>query len=405
MTLEYGASPDKIDEFFRRKRSWSSVKDKIVHDYIRCYLKTVHALQRPILIVDAFSGPGRFGDGSDGSPLIICKAIHEQAPRAEMTCLFADSRESHRAALLENLRPYIEGRTCAAPFESCEAALTSALSLGARATLFFYLDPYGIKDLEFDMVRQIYERDLKKSTEVLINFNFRTFMRMSGNWTFNDAASEVARKVKTGKVDTLNRVMGGDYWQKILSQTGIDKVNREIAVMDAYLQRVREYFPFAYAIPVKERTDDDTSIPDDELAHYHLIFGSRSRRAVVYMNDVALNALEPYLAQFKEGLLFDFTPRRYQPAEVAVVKNGIVDSVRASPLRRPEILERIIPTYFMHYRAKEYRAMIDELTFQEGRLFADPSGLKRRGKLNDDVLLSATPYGPAPPTPKAAELF
>jgi hypothetical protein len=63
----------------------------------------------------------------------------------------------------------------------------------------------------------IYDRDTKHSTEALINFSFRTFMRMSGNWNYADSASQVSGKVKQGKIETLNRVMGGDYWLEIIT--------------------------------------------------------------------------------------------------------------------------------------------------------------------------------------------
>lgn len=393
MDCRYGSGPDEVDEFFRTKRSWSKVKDKIVGDYIDCYLKTVHNLKRPILIVDGFAGPGRFGDDTAGSPLIICNAISERSKgRVEMSCLFADTHPGHRAALERNLTEYIGRGISDLPYEECAQALTRALELGAGLTVFFYLDPYGIKDLDFDMVRQIYERNPNRSTEVLINFNFRTFMRMSGNWNYSDSASEVSRKVKESKAETVNRVMGGDYWKNIITDPKLDKIAREDAVVNAYLARVREFFTYAYAIPVKERKEDEYGIPDDQLARYHLIFGTRSPRAVVYMNDVALIALEPYLRQFKEGLLFDFTPQRYQSIDREHAKKAVVDAVSTKPLKRPDIYEKVIPEFFMHHRSKEYRAMIDELTFKEGRLFPDKRTMKRANKLNDDTLLSGKPW-------------
>lgn len=393
MDYRYGPAASDIDEFFRAKRSWSKVKDKVVGDYIVCYLKTVHTLRRPILIVDGFCGPGRFGDGSDGSPLIICKAIGDRLKgRASMGCLFSDCRAGHRAALAYNLAGYIHQGLCERPYEDCSQALERALEIGAGSTIFFYLDPYGIKDLEFEMVRQIYQRNTAQSTEVLINFNFRTFMRMSGNWNYSDSASEVSRKVKEGKVETVDNVMGGDYWRRIITDPKLGKIEREEAVVKEYVANVRKFFTYAYAIPVKERQEGENHIPDDELAHYHLIFGTRNSRAVTYMNDVALNALEPYFRQFKEGLLFDFTPQRYQPIDRERAKTAIVDAVNARPLRRPDIFEVIIPAYFMHHRTKEYRAMIDELTFKEARLFPDATTMKLANKLNDDTLLSSKPW-------------
>jgi hypothetical protein len=254
------------------------------------------------------------------------------------------------------------------------------------------VDPYGIRELEFDVVRQIYARDPRQSTEVLINFNFRTFMRMSGNWNYGDAPSDVSRRVKESKIETVNRVMGGDYWLGIVTDPKLHKIAREDAVVNGYLARVREFFTYAYAIPVKERREDEYEVPADELARYHLIFGTRSPRAVVYMNDVAIAALEPYLRQFKEGLLFDFTPERHQPIDRDHVKSAVVDAVSATPLRRPDIFEKVIPQFFMHHRSKDYRAIIDELTFKEGRLHPDRRTMKRAGQLNDDTLLSVQPW-------------
>lgn len=393
MDYHYGSKPDEVDDFFRKKRSWSTVKDEILGHYVDCYLKTVQNLQRRIIIVDGFSGPGVFGDDTPGSPLIICKSISQNTKgKVGIGCLFADVRPAHRAALEQNIAAYIKTGMSEPPYSDWSQALARALQIGGGATLFFYLDPYGIKELEFDMVRQIYERDPKKSTEVLINFNFRTFMRMSGNWGYADSASEVSRKVKQGKTDTVNQVMGGDYWQAIIMDPSLDKIGREDAVVNAYMERVRQFFPYVYAIPVKERSDEEYSVPTDELARYHLLFGTRSPRAVVYMNDVALNALEPYLSQFRDGLLFDMTPERYQAVAIEKAKEAIVQAVTTRPLKRPDIYETVIPEFFMHRRKKDYRAIIDELAFKEHRLHPDTRTMKKTGQLNDDTLLSARPW-------------
>ena len=256
----YGTRSDQIHPFFKEKREWSKVKDKIVGDYITCYLRTIHRRGRPIIIVDAFSGPGRFGDGLDGSPLIICGAIDKAPQRGVgIACVFSDSHPAHRVALEDCLASYITKGIAAKPLSEFSEALSCALREGKGSTLFFYLDPYGIKDLSFETVKQIYERDTNQSTEVLINFNFKTFMRMSGNWTYTDSAKEVALKVKKAKIETVNSAMGGNYWIQIVTNPRLDKIQRENAVVGAYMERVRRFFQYTYAIPVKEM-DDGTGV-------------------------------------------------------------------------------------------------------------------------------------------------
>jgi len=396
MSYVFGTGQDEIDPFFKEKRSWSKVKDKIVSDYVSCYLNTVHLLNREIVLVDAFSGPGQFADGTDGSPLLICKALVEiskrKGRRVGASCVFADARAAHRAALKANLADFIRVGLCGAPLNECSEAIAHAIDTHRNATIFFYLDPFGIRDIEFDLIRQIFERNPSSSTEVLINFNFRTFMRMSGNWGYDSSATEVAEKVKGSKVETVNRAMGGDYWQAIVTDPKLNKLDREDAVIQAYLERLRKLVRYAYAIPVKERADDQMNVPVDELAHYHLIFGTRSPKAVEYMNDVALNALEPYLSQFKDGLLFDLTPERYQPAPKETVKDAMVAAVTRQALLRPDIYEAVIPQFFMSYRKKDLRVMLEELVYKDGRLFADPRKIKQRGKLNDEAAISSRPW-------------
>ncbi len=94
-------------------------------------------------------------------------------------------------------------------------------------------------------MRQIYERDSAQSTEVLLNFSIRTFMRMSGNWNSDDTAATIQEKVKHGKVETINRVMGSDEWLSIVTNPSLDKTQREDAIISMYVQRLRGFFRYA----------------------------------------------------------------------------------------------------------------------------------------------------------------
>lgn len=393
MNYDYGNRSDQVHPFFRTKKEWSKVKDRIVGSYVACYLKTVQYRGTPILIIDAFAGPGKFGDDTDGSPLLISQAAMK-APNmgVRIGCLFADAHPAHREVLKSHLGEYVKAGITEAPLASFSDALSRALEIGKGSTLFFYLDPYGIKDLEFEMVKQIYERKRTQSTEVLINFSFKTFMRMSGNWKYGESPQSVEEKIKQAKVDVLNAVMGGDYWVKIITNPALDKIQRENAVVDAYMSRIREYFEYTYSIPVKEVDEDSPGVPVDDLAKYHLVFGTRSRRAVVYMNDVANLALEPYFNQFKDGLLFAMTPDRYAPVSVNKIKGAIIAALSGKPMKRPEICEAIIPDFFLQYRSKDYKKFMTELVFKDGKLFANPTTLRVKGKLNDETLLSTTPW-------------
>ncbi len=390
MNYRYGTRADEIDDFFRVKKPWSKVKDTILDKYLDAYLKTIQDRRRPILLVDGFAGPGRFDDDSEGSPLILLRRMAGTPQhKVRMSALLADSRQGHRGALAANIDGYIKAGAAEHPLADCASAIKRALEVGAQRTLFFYLDPYGIADLDFEMLRTVFCRGSAQSTEVLINFSFPTFMRMSGNWSYDETAQSVASKVKAAKIDTLNRSMGGDYWRPIVEDPSLTMTAREDAVVDAYMAQIRRYFDFVYSIPVKE---EQPGVPVDKLAKYHLIFASRNARAVRYMNDVAYDALAPYFKTFSEGLLFDLRPDRYVSPAPSVIKDEIVKIVGSQAMKRPAIYEALVPQHFMQYKTSQYRGMIDELVFDERRLFCDPSGIKRKNKMNDTTLLSTTPW-------------
>ncbi len=65
------------DTFFKEKKPWSKYKDFILDYYLTPYIAKVKNIKRPILIIDCCAGPGKFEDGTEGSPLIITKHIVE----------------------------------------------------------------------------------------------------------------------------------------------------------------------------------------------------------------------------------------------------------------------------------------------------------------------------------------
>ncbi len=55
---------DYEEDFFEGKRPWSVIKDQVLNSYMSPYLNKVKSLQKPILLIDGFAGPGVFDDQS-----------------------------------------------------------------------------------------------------------------------------------------------------------------------------------------------------------------------------------------------------------------------------------------------------------------------------------------------------
>ena len=83
-------------DFFQSKKPWSPYKDMILSYYLTPYLPKVCSLGKPVVVVDCFAGPGRFEDGSEGSPLIISKAVREMVGKGKaVSAVFIEEKRKY----------------------------------------------------------------------------------------------------------------------------------------------------------------------------------------------------------------------------------------------------------------------------------------------------------------------
>jgi len=65
----------------RSTRDWAYVKDRIIESYIPVYISAMVKRKKVPLMIDAFAGPGKYQDGSEGSPLIMINTAFETLKR------------------------------------------------------------------------------------------------------------------------------------------------------------------------------------------------------------------------------------------------------------------------------------------------------------------------------------
>ena len=103
-------------KFFERKKSWSLAKDKILSWYLVPYLSKVKSLKKHIVIVDGFAGTGKYEDGSEGSPLIICRTIENlKSKGVSATAVLIDHDKICYGELKKNIKEF-ETKKIALPF-------------------------------------------------------------------------------------------------------------------------------------------------------------------------------------------------------------------------------------------------------------------------------------------------
>jgi three-Cys-motif partner protein len=363
------------DDFFQSKKPWSPYKDMILEYYLKPYLTKVCSFGKSVVVFDCFAGPGRFEDGSDGSPLIIAKAIRQLADKGKnVSAIFIEEKKRYFKLLQTTVKDYQD--ICNAKHENFEDSAKEIAKIGRNNTVFVYIDPYGIKSLRFDVLAEIYANiDKGSSVEVLLNFNASSLVRNGlAALKCNQQDENEEELDKTMTLNDIDEIAGGDYWRDIVA-SNISFADKEDQCVIAYMQLMKKYFDEVCFYSIKEKYGH--SIPK-----YRLLFGSRHEDAFMLMNDAICNARDMFLGQqYVEGMLVDMRakdeihdPQRLQQA--------IVDSLTTS-ITRKKLISCATHKVFAEYKESEYKQTI-------GSLIKDKKILSKSGKarINDKEVLS-----------------
>lgn len=269
------------EHFFAKKKDWSTIKDNVFDYYLRPYISKILTTHRPLVIIDCFAGKGKFDDGSGGSPVIIAEHIRSALERGnkELRGIFIEKK--YVADLRMNLKGY---RNCEVWEGTFEQNIDKILQLPSKGNIFLYVDPYGIKSLDFSRFTEINDKRFS-SLEMLLNFNSFGFLREGCRLlSYEDILPEdVDEDYELDEVNTItnmNRIAHGDYWQSIVKRyRGIDRgmIMAEEFLVEEYVKHLKKLFAHIVNIPIKQRV---WNIPK-----YRLIFGTNNIDGLVLMAD------------------------------------------------------------------------------------------------------------------------
>lgn len=381
------------DNFFKKKREWSKYKDFILDYYLTPYLEKVKNLQKSIRIIDCCAGPGRFEDGSDGSPLIIAKHIEGLYNRhVDIRGLFLEKKKRLFSKLQTNLEPF--SAIAGAKHIDFRRYIDDIRSLARSSTIFLYVDPYGIKELPFSELSDIYSAIAEHNTsvEVLLNFNSAAFVRCGlvalkmDTQAFDSEEGDDEENFCNAEgmsIEQMDLIAGGDYWKKIVSAQELTFSEKELKITELYMQQMNEYFPMVCDFPVQKKYG--------QLPKYRLIYGTRHEDGMLLMNETMYKARKQFLKQeFADGLLFDTTPPEESKDMSAFAKRLFQIVKEKEPLSRKSLKLIAIMEFFCCYNNSDYSKTVTELLkgFEEMRLYS----LSGKTRINDNELLSTKPF-------------
>lgn len=384
------------ESFFKEKKPWSKYKDFILDYYLTPYIAKVKNLKRPILIIDCCAGPGKFEDGTDGSPLIITKHIVESRNNGiDIKGLFLEKERKYFKNLRNLMMPhsdYIKVHQT-----DFTGYLTKIAGMAKSHTVFLYVDPYGIKELPFEELAKIYEQINKSgaSVEVLMNFNSAGFIRcglvaLKMESTFTDSEltddfhEETLSDIQGLTPQQMDEIAGGDYWKDIVIDSNLSFAEKEQKITTAYMNQMIKYYSMVRDFPIKAKYHHKTP-------KYRLIYGTRHPDGIFLMNDIMYDARERFLkSEFADGKLFDTRPIEEERDMTAFTKNLYEIISKEQPITRKSVKLTAMQEFFCRYKTGDYsKAIIELLKGFEGLKLYSKSG---KSKINDEELLSTKQF-------------
>ncbi|HCO94219.1 MAG TPA: hypothetical protein DIU00_09755 [Phycisphaerales bacterium] len=358
-----GHKADK--SFFDEKRHWSKRKDKILECYLPPYLAKIAHLKAPILIVDAFAGPGKFGDGEPGSPLIICQSVKKALSKGlsvpvSALCIEDDRELFSQLSRLIGKFPFAEAR-----HGKFGDYIQQIQEKAKDHSVFLYVDPFTVEGLDWGRMDCVFQHlsISHMSIEILMNFNAVSFVRRGLaslklaipelNLETEDAEEIDAPLVTPPSIEGLNKVVGGNWWQNILERASSfpEKVQD---MTNGVCEQLRKRFK-------EVRQHAIIALPQHVVPKYYLIFGSRHPDALILMNEEMVKSLRTLadLARPKDPTLFEMRPVELVP-DIEKLPQIILKHA-SQPTERGTVILNVIREYFGRFSRKEIRGCIEQL--------------------------------------------
>lgn len=371
------------DGFFEEKRPWSLIKDQILSNYMLPYIAKVRKLNRPIVLIDGYAGPGVFEDGQVGSPLIMCSAAEKFAKGYYSAHFFNIKQEYH-----EKLESVIK-RAGWSQSAHCYRGnsmkhIKKIPQIFENHTVFLYLDPFGLKGCGFDQLEPYLTRPQDCSTDIVLTMCMPVIHRLA---TPNVIKGSVSNKVNSYH-QTLTQVFGGDYWKEILHQPAIDAETKEFRLIQAYLNKLKQYLPITGFCPVRKNSDGRIK--------YFVVFVSRHPDAMLLMNDIMHKAYFSHMHKADyEGTLFEAIDWKEMPTpEERGLENLyrlVQNLISLNPGKtREDIWLKLIQDSFMLYDTTTYLQALKHLSEEKRIEYKVDPATKRHNENSKLFLISNT---------------
>ena len=351
------------DEFFDERRLTSKLKHYVLRRYVKEFAYHLSSTNPTVYYIDGFAGSGRYRDTEDGSPRLIARLARELRAGSKPVTLRCINVEEHRGrfenleAATQEFMPDVVEKNIRGTFVE---AIPEVLERIGSAAAFFFIDPFGTKDIAFNDLLPVFRRPSK--TEVLINLQTDGIAKKAG-W-FGNFDSTDAQKRELAKKMTVHLAAALDVsverlravWQNAMQGGGTAEF--EERVRKWYTQRIktskRTSFRYSKSFKVLYRPHREKS-----PVCFHLVFGTQRDIGLFKMNNAMAAALEDLYADVYRNTLFpEYAEEREQETGREAVRRVILTTFCAKSFTIGDVKLHCMQETDCLLREGEYRRLV-----------------------------------------------
>jgi three-Cys-motif partner protein len=356
--------------FFTRRRLTSKLKHLVLQGYVKEFAYHLGSVRRVVYYVDGFAGAGTYSDAAireDGSPLLIAKLaqqIKTSSRPFDLRCLNVESNRRRFASLesaTEPFRPNIVENNYQASFVD---VIPNILNRIADAPAFFFIDPFGTKDIAFNDLLPVFTR--ASTTEVLITLHTDGIAKKAG-WFARENAKDPAVRAMARKF-TAHLAAALDVPLEQLRSGWLDTGEKgdteafENRVLRYYLRRLRsKRTRFKFAKPFRVLYYDPNELTEKPVC-FHLVFATSHEKGLFVMNDVMADALATFYREvYSDSFRPTFQVEYERQFGTEAVRREIQQSFSSKPFTIDQVKLHCMQDTDYLLSGAEYRSLILEL--------------------------------------------
>jgi three-Cys-motif partner protein len=273
----------------RSARPRALTKDYILQGYLPIFYNALLNKVDYIIHLDPFSGPGRYEDASEGSPIHALEIVWNLEKkikknfRERVIFIFCENNKNFYRELSEAVKPYKkEGFKIECLNENAQDVIKEIPNIvkkvykSTKVGIFAYLDPWGLKDVAIEPVIEVLKLRFEFNIPCEILLRFPPYL--------------VCRFYH-------NQKLGPDWIRKNL---GLDKaelkeiVTKEEKEKDERWEKILKHYVSCIIFSYKEETKEELSCCAVETVgsgqFYYMVFFSSNEAGISHMSNTMVKA-------------------------------------------------------------------------------------------------------------------